>query len=238
MTEKKRDILASYLRRDILSGKYGSEGGIPEERELVRTSGFARGTVNSALTLLEGEGLIVQRGHMYYVNSLPITMTSYVPPASDRHKHNFVRNIGKIERRSLPEHLVVKLEVPSDTAVIFCNRLAGEIVDGKEKPTQLSSRYYFLPLSEDQVQRMRDNASYDPAWDTSDVLKCIDKTVVRPGTSEELKALTLPEGTAIQALTETIREHGGKIVMFHEDVLAPRIELSFAFEFVNKPENA
>lgn len=57
----------------IQAGNYGWEGGLPEEAELARATGYARGTVRSALTLLEGEGLIIQKGRSYFVNKRPET---------------------------------------------------------------------------------------------------------------------------------------------------------------------
>lgn len=234
MAEKKRDMLANELRKNVLSGLYGSQGGIPDESDLANSMGVARGTVRAALILLEGEGLIVQRGRSYYVNSLPITMTSYVPPAGKRSEHNFVKNIGNvIGMLSLPKHVALKLQLAHDATAVSCTRLSGEVVDGNEKPTQLSLRYYFLPLSKEQIQRMHDDASYDPAWDTSGVLRCIDDVVARCATSDELTALGLPDGTPVLGLSETIRDHNGKLVMFQESTLVPRIELSFAFDFVN-----
>lgn len=236
---KKRDIVANKLRKDILAGKYGREGGIPDEGELAKISNCARGTVVAALTLLEGEGLVVHRGRSYYVNSLPVVMTRYVPPAYVRYagRINYVQTIGNVERTTLPVYLAEKLETSHTTPVVSCVRVAGETVDGKEKPVQLSVRYYFMPLSDEQVQRMQSDPSYDPAWDGSGLLGTCDEVASRPVTQEEQELLLLPASTSVLSLLEIIRDKAGALYMAHESALSPRSKLIFGFSFENKPRD-
>lgn len=236
---KKRDIVANKLRKDILAGRYGREGGIPDEGELARINNCARGTVTAALSLLEGEGLVAHRGRSYYVNSLPVVMTQYVPPAYVRYagRINYVQTIGSVERTTLPAYLAEKLETAESTAVVSCVRVAGEKVDGKEKPVQLSVRYYFMPLSDEQVQRMQSDPSYDPAWDTSGMLGSYDEVASRPVTQEEQELLLLPATTSVLSLLEIIRNKAGELYMAHESALSPRAALIFGFSFENKPKS-
>lgn len=239
MIEKKRDMLAAILRKNILSGKYGPEGGLPPESELVKETGFARQTVKTALLLLEGERLIAQRGHVYHVNSLPIVMTQYVPLPGVRQsgKMTYARNLSSIQtRHPLPRYLAEEVHVDPSILTTYCERLVGEYSEGKEIPMRLSYRYSFLPLTNEQIQHMERDATYDPAWDLVETLHSYDETSVRPGTPEELALLELPPGTSIQALHEQIRDEKGQLVMVHESVLSPRHKLIFGFAFMNKPE--
>lgn len=238
MIEKKRDMLVALLRKNILSGKYGSEGGLPPESELVKETGFARQTVKTALLLLEGEKLITQRGHVYHVNNLPITMTSYVAPANERYakKEGFAKNVADVENgREIPRYLAECMRVPMARSSAFCVRVTGEVADGEKQPTQLSARYYFLPLTNEQIERMQSDASYDPAWDLSGVLHSVDKVCARASTQEEAKLLELPSGTVILSLVESIRDDNGQLVMVHESALVPRSELEFSYDFLNEP---
>lgn len=235
---KKRDIVANKLRKDILAGKYGTEGGIPDEGELAKINNCARGTVTAALTLLEGEGLVVHRGRSYYVDRLPVAMTQYVPPAHVRYvsRKNYVRTIGDVEQVVLPEYLAEKLATSPSTPVVSCTRVTGEVVSGKEKPIQLSVRYYFMPLSDEQIRRMQSDPNYDPAWDTSDMLGSYDEVTSRPVTQEEQELLLLPASTSVLSLLEIIRDKGGNPYMAHESALSPRAALIFHFSFENKPK--
>lgn len=236
----KRDLLANNLRKEILCGKYGSEGGIPEESEIAKNSGFARGTVNAALTLLEGEALITKRGRSYYVNRLPVVMTEYVPPAHTRYigKENFVRNLGEVQRvSSIPEYLAEKMQIPASTPAVYCVRLTGERVDGKEYPLQISHRYYLLPLTDEQVQRLQYDTNYDPAWEDTPVdLDVYEEVVPRLVTKEESDLLALPTLTAINNLIEIIYDMSGNHVVVHESAVSPRISFIYKFSFKNRPK--
>ncbi|RYD19618.1 MAG: GntR family transcriptional regulator, partial [Verrucomicrobiaceae bacterium] len=52
-----RDI-ARQLREELASGRYGVEGRMPSEAQLVRRFGVSRPTVARALGVLAGEGLL------------------------------------------------------------------------------------------------------------------------------------------------------------------------------------
>lgn len=234
---KKRDIVANKLRKDILAGRYGIEGGIPDEGGLAKIHNCARGTVTAALSLLEGEGLLVHRGRAYYVNNLEYVMTSYVAPSAKRHTgtRNYVKNVDDVVRlQTVPAFIADKAQVPHETHAVSCVRVSGEVVKGKEHPIQLATRYYFMSLSDEQVQRMQDDPAYDPAWDTSEELDSHDEITARPATQEELAALSLPASATVVSLLEIIRDKEGNLYMVHESALSPRVALVFSFKFVNK----
>ena len=62
---KSSDVLASELRRQILSGLLPPGASLPAERELVTQTGLSRGSVRDALRILESESLVVTRAGRY-----------------------------------------------------------------------------------------------------------------------------------------------------------------------------
>lgn len=235
MAVAKYVALADELRKEILSGRYGTEGGLPSVKDIAEKSDFAINTVKNALSHLLGEGIIVKRGIGYYVNNITITMTQYSPPSHQRYVSGFNRNMGTVEKTLLPEHLAAKLHT-TQQVVIFRAQIAGEIVEGNEHPLQISQRYYFLPLSAEKIQRMRDDPTFDPMWaDVPINLVSHDEVRPRPATQEELKLLSIPTATSVLCLLEVIRDTSGTILMAQEIMLSPRIALVFDFPFENKP---
>ena len=62
---KTSDVLASELRRQILSGMLPPGAALPAERELVIQTGLSRGSVRDALRILESESLVITRPGRY-----------------------------------------------------------------------------------------------------------------------------------------------------------------------------
>ena len=62
---KTSDVLASELRRQILSRQLPPGASLPTERELVTQTGLSRGSVRDALRILESESLVVTRPGRY-----------------------------------------------------------------------------------------------------------------------------------------------------------------------------
>ena len=62
---KTSDVLASELRRQILSGQLPPGASLPAERELVTQTGLSRGSVRDALRILESESLVITRPGRY-----------------------------------------------------------------------------------------------------------------------------------------------------------------------------
>ena len=53
--------IARQLREEVASGRYGKEGRMPSEAQLVRRFGVSRPTVARALRVLADEGLVERR---------------------------------------------------------------------------------------------------------------------------------------------------------------------------------
>jgi DNA-binding LacI/PurR family transcriptional regulator len=60
-SRSKNAEIARQLRAEVASGKYGAEGRLPSEAQLVKRFGVSRPTVGQALRALESEGLVSRR---------------------------------------------------------------------------------------------------------------------------------------------------------------------------------
>jgi DNA-binding GntR family transcriptional regulator len=240
MPVTKHTTLATELEKDILSGKYGWEGGLPSASELAQTWNMSINTVKNALSLLEGKNLIEKRGIAYYVNRVPTIMTQYVPHANLRIKDRpgYCKNIGPVKKIAVPEHLAKKLNIPQSQTAVYRVQVSGEFTEGNERPLQLTYRYHMLQLPEQQIQQMQNNANYDPMRDestTATELDTYDEVVPRLATEGERDLLDLPETTPILAVLEVIRhKESNDLLMFQEVILSPRTTLIFEFPFLNQ----
>lgn len=239
MATGKHTNLAIELEKDILAGRYGWEGGLPGASELAQTWNMSINTVKNALSLLEGKNLIEKRGIGYYINRTPTVMTQHVPSAHIRlEKEGYNTTVGPVKRVPLPENLAnkIKTEVKS---VVYRVQVSGEIVEGNERPLQIANRYYLLAISDEKLQRMQNDATYDPMWNDEDVLVELlshDEVTPRLATEGERDILNLPETTPISNVFETISDTNGKLLMVQEVVLSPRTTLIFDFPFKNQPK--
>jgi DNA-binding GntR family transcriptional regulator len=238
MPVSKHTTLATELEKDILSGKYGWEGGLPTTSELAQTWNMSINTVKNALALLEGKDLIEKRGIAYYVNRVPTVMTQHVPAAHSRYpRPGYCKNIGPVKRIALPAHLAEKVNASSSDLTVYRVQISGELAEGSERHLQLSYRYHILPVSDEKVKQMENNAAYDPMWDTEQATELLshDEITPRLATEGERDLLNLPETTPITSLFEVIRDKDGKLLMVQELVLSPRTTLIFDFPFTNRP---
>jgi DNA-binding GntR family transcriptional regulator len=239
MATGKHIALAIDLEKDILAGKYGWEGGLPSASDLAQKWNMSINTVKSSLALLEGKDLIEKRGIGYYINRIPTVMTQHLPPAHLRQqREGYSKNIGTVKRVQLPEHLAEKLHISATEQVVYRVQLSGELAEGSEKPLQISYRYHILPVSDEQIQRMQNEATYDPMWNDDNVateLVSHDEVSPRLATEGERDILSLPESTPITNVFETIRDNGGTLLMVQEVILSPRTTLIFDFPFTNHP---
>lgn len=238
MVVGKHIALANELEKDILTGKYGWEGGLPSTGELAQNHNMSINTVKSALALLEGKDLIEKRGIGYYINRRDIVMTQYVPPAHIRlPRGGYCKNIGSVRRVPLPNHFAEKLHI-SGRDVVYRVQISGELVDGNEKPLQISYRYYLIPISDETLKQMENNSTYDPMWDDESIpadLISQDTVSPRMATEGEKDMLNLPDNTPVDSIFESIRDKGDTILMAQEIVMSPRATLIFNYSFTNRP---
>src|SRR5450755_2641971 len=224
--------LANSLRKEVLSGIYGTEGGLPAASEIAKRYSNAVNTVKLALSKLEGEGLIVKRGSNYYVNTIHMTMTQHVPlPHARLHnRRGYVRTLH-ITSGLLPGHVARKVNL-SERDIVIRSQVSGE-VNGHELPLQLTTRYYFLSLSDEQVKRLENDAGWDPMWELTGTLQSRDEVSARPATTQEAEELMVPDGTTVITVFEVIRDPNGGLLMAQELTLSPRDTLIFEFAFEN-----
>jgi DNA-binding GntR family transcriptional regulator len=232
--------LANSIRRDILSGIYGTQGGLPGIEELVKLTGSTKVTLYKALAVLEGEGLIVSRNRSFYVNKSSITMTEHVPPARMRlqaeGKIAVTKNLVPVAIVPLPDYLKRLLQLEGDITAVFRYRVSGEIRDGKEIPARLIKYHYLVPLTPEQIQRMQDDQYTNILLETHPVkMQRHDDVSSRLPTPEEAKYLGIPESTPVLDLRIINRDMDGNLLLVQELVLLGTT-LTYDYIFDNKPK--
>jgi len=237
---RKHIILANEIRKDILAGRYGMEGGLPGLDELTRRSGLARNTVRSALLILEGEKVIVERDRNYFVNSPVVTtMTQYVWPVAVRMQQyarkGEIRNVGEVRRIQLPEHLVDKVGLTPPVTVVLQLCTSVEIGDQEETPMQIARYYYFMPLTDDQIQHMQNDARYDVLLECPEDLVRQDQIFPRMPTNEEIEILKVPAGMPVLNVLSTVLDENGTVLLFQDLTRVPRAMLEYRYSFKNRP---
>lgn len=231
--------LANQLRRDILSGLYGSEGGLPGINELVKRSGLAANTVYRALSMLEGECLLIQRDQTYFVNRISVSLSSYVPPhyllMQSQGKTSFAVNIIPAEVVPLPDEIASRIPMTVGIPVTHRLRILGETEGEQKKPTWLVEYWYLIPLSEEQRQRMRDNPHLHILPEASPVnLYRFDQISARQPTAEEAQYLQIEQMTPVLDFRSIVRDRGGHPLLYQQLVLLGTT-LTYSYDFENKP---
>ncbi len=232
--QNKNVALANELRKEVLSGRYGNEGGLPVASEIAKAYKVTVNTVNLALNKLEGEGIVTKRGSVFYVNSISITMTSHVPLPGQRlpGREGYVKTL-RTATEQLPQHLSKILGVSAEQSILVREQLAGE-VNGHERPLQHSVRYYFLPITAAQKKQVESDPNYDPMWDLKTTLHSHDEVQSRPATEQEAQLLQVPEGASVLAIWEVIKSTDGELLMAQTLTLSARKTLIFDYLFENK----
>ena len=222
-----------------MSGKYGPEGGIPEETEIARTHGFSRGTVNSALTLLEGEGLIVKRGRTFYVNRSSEKVTSYVHPLPHRVKGAYHENIVDPKRVTLPDEMADKLGLDRGTAAVYRYRLGVKSLRSHLRPFRLAEYYYIIPLTDDDIQRMKSEPDVDIlVGKEPNLLHQHEDVFARLATDQEVALLEMPNCKSVPVLQVNITTSGqesGEPLLIQELVLFDEV-FTYDFDLDNRPQ--
>lgn len=230
---------ANEMRKDIVSGRYGFEGGLPGIEELGRRSKLAHNTIYRSLTLLVGEKLIVQRDKAYYVNRIPYPMNNYIPPVATRMKdlnrRGYIKNIGSVQRIPLPPYLLGRVN-GEKMDVVFQMCVIGELIDDdKEVPTQIG-RYYYLNVPEDQFSRMQSDPSVDPVSENGPAhLTRLDEITTRIPTQEEAALLNIIGGTSCLGCLSVVRDGDGSVLLIQEDIFSHRLTFLYNYTFENRP---
>lgn len=238
MTARKTPDIANRVRKDILAGRYGSEGGLPETRELAQRYEVAINTMVAALANLEGQRLIEKRGHSYYVNEITFTMTQYVPPIHMR-PSQYSHNLGDVERIDMPAHIAEKLKLAPAPQVVYRGQVSGEITPAQvECPYMLSYHYFIMPLSNRELARMQDDAMYDEIKfaNTPEQMRCHDEITSRLLTAEEAQHLSVAPSTSANSVFVTMRALDDTLLFVQEFVISPRVTLVYDYVFENKPK--
>ncbi len=232
--------LATQLEQEIIAGVY--YGGFPQASDLSKEKKVAINTVKAALGVLEGKGLIRKQGTRYFLTNKTVKMTAYVPPPHARFEQGWVHTLGPAMRGVLPKHIKEKFPDVRGESCVDRMLLSGETVEGKKRPMQITHRYHLLQLSDEVLDKMSNDAIYDPMYDgmlvPSELLRASDEIAAREATIEERKLLNLEQKhTSVLSVIEAIKEvDSGNILMIQEVILSPNTSLMFEYVFKNRPE--
>jgi len=233
MAEGKHITLANNLEQNILSGKYGQEGGLPSASELAQEWHISVNTVKNALAVLEGKGLIAKRGIGYYVNKIDINMSN-LGPAHSKQPDSFKRNIGPVKQTTLPAHLAQSAQLDASTVAVYKMQVSGNTENNQEKPIQLAHKYYTLAISDDELKKMNKDSTYDPVANLGGELLSRDELSSRLATDSEKDLLELEGGDVpVLSVLETIRDKQDRVLLIQE-VTVVSSTLIFNYPFNNK----
>src|SRR5438105_2884766 len=108
-------------------------------------------------------------------------MTQYVPPVALRYvRSGFCKNIGLVKRVTPPTHLAEKINLSPSELTVYRMQVSGELVEGNERPLQLTYRYYILPVSDEQIKQMEKDPSYDPMWGPEQATELLSHDEITP----------------------------------------------------------
>lgn len=240
MAEQKYGPLAAELEKEIQSGKFGWEGGLPTVSDLAEKHNMSVNTIRQALSILEGKGLIEKKGAGYYVKRIPYVMTETTPSIQEvTSRGGYCTNIGTTRRVLLPAYLAERLKVKQDTQAVYRVQVSGQATDsGAERPIQVAYRYYFMSISDADLQRMQSDPYYDPFWDNEDAtpekMNSRDEISARLATEGERDLLELPEYSSVTHLFEVIHDTSGVLFMAQDIVLSSRETLIFEFTYTHR----
>jgi GntR family transcriptional regulator len=238
MAAGKHTTLAAELEKNILSGKYGTEGGLPSASELAQKWDMSVNTVKAALALLEGKNLVEKRGLGYYVNKTVHVSTAVVPPFEAVLAENgfepFVRNIIEPEVITMPSEIAAMFKQTQGLLVIHRYRVQGR--DGK--PYRLSEYWFPEKLAGPYLQRLKDEPGYDILEDIKADLNVVrqkvhDDVLSRLPTEEEAELLVTD--SAVLEVRRTNKTLDDVVLMHHRIVFVGSFSiLSYDYEIENR----
>jgi DNA-binding GntR family transcriptional regulator len=236
----KHVALAAELEKNILSGKYGTEGGLPSASELAQKWNMSINTVKAALALLEGKDLVEKRGLGYYVNKILRVSTAVVPPFEEVLATNgfepFVRNITEPEVTTMSVEVAAMFGQPVGLLVVHRYRVQGR--DGK--PFRLSEYWFPEHLARPYLQHLKDNPGYDILEDIKADLnitrqKVHDDVSARNPTESEADLLSILPDIAVLEVRRTNRTLDDVVLMHHKIVFVGSLSiLSYDYEIDNR----
>lgn len=143
-------------------------------------------------------------------------------------------NIGAIKRTTLPEHLAKAAQIEDSTPITYRMQVSVTIEDKKEKPFQIAYKYYLLPISDDTLERMNDDSSFDPVKELGGELMSQNRLSSRMATDNEKDLLAIDENTPLLNVIETLTNQQGTILLIQE-VAIVRSEITF--KYIHLPTN-
>ena len=226
--------LADLIRAGIVSGEFPPGSLLPPENDLVQRYGVSRRTVNRAIVILRGEGLVrVDRGRGTVVRELPVLRRDAVTRQRER-EHGQARGAFQaelmrlgLEARSEVEVTEVRasadvaehLGVKPGTAVLSRRRQ----MYADQTPVQLATSW--LPLDIAAGTRLADADSgrggiYSRLGELGYEPVAFSETVrVRPPDDEEARLLRMDEEQRVLTIRRLATTASGRVVEVNDMVL-------------------
>jgi GntR family transcriptional regulator len=214
----KVDVIAADLRQRIASKALGVKGRIPSIIQLSEDYRAARETVKKALLLLQSEGLVHQKGRMYFANYQIIQIpSSYI-------FDQYLKEIGLIpytynleEPRivTLPDEVSLALGLQAGSEGIRRVRVQGT----KEIPMRMTEDWYETTLARPFLERMKEDPYANILGEIRrvtklTVTKLYETIVARPPTQEEQTLLKIPRTSYVFSIKRKCLTDEGKVLAY------------------------
>lgn len=242
MSTRMYEKVANAICADVLSLRFGVSGALPESSHLMQMYEASKTTIRDALIHLQAQHIIEKKGHSYYANQSLVLMTRYVPPLPVRFgvdKKGYTQNLSTVVRIPLPYHIADRIGVPYGTLSVYRSRVGGELAGEGRIPSQISYYHYILPVSDEQIERMNNDATVDILFESAPVrMQRHDEISWRLPTEKEAETLLIPVTSPVGSLFIINRDMSNKVLLSQELVLAPRVTLVHDYAFDNRPQSA
>jgi GntR family transcriptional regulator len=228
----KIDMIADELRQRIVGKTLGVKGRLPSIVQMSEDYHAARETVRQALVLLQGEGLVYQKGRTYFANyqaiQIPgsfvfdqyLTKIGLVP---------YTYNLEDPKILSLPDEVSQALGLPEGSEGILHVQVQGT----KEIPMRITENWYETELARTSLETMKQDpyanvlAEIRRATGLA-VTNLHENIVARPPTQEEQSLLKIPRTSYVFAIKRKCCTDDGRVLAY---VRATLICAYFALEY-------
>lgn len=230
--ESKVDVIADNLRQRIMGKTLGVKGRLPSIVQMSEDYQAARETVRQALVLLQGEGLVYQKGRTYFANYQTIQV-----PGSFVFDH-YLTKIGLVPYAynledpsivSLPDEVSQALGLQEGSEGILHVRVQGT----KEIPMRITENWYETDLARIYLETMKQDpyanilAEIRRATGLA-VTSLYENIIARPPTQEEQNLLKIPRTSYVFAIKRKCCTESGKVLAY---VRATLVCVYFALEY-------
>lgn len=239
--------VAALIRTAIQDQTYPPGSQLPSENELAELHDVTRATVNRALTVIRGEGLIrSERGRGTTVNPLPMIRRRGIDRQTREQRESgeargaFAAELAAVGLTAgssptigqvpAPDYVAELLGIEEDTQVLARSR----VMTGNGIPITLAVSHIPLDIAEGTQLVEKDTGpggAYSRLADLGhEIVEFTENTIVRPPSDEEARALGMDPDQRVFQVTRTARDASGRAVEVNRMVLpAHQWELNYTW---------